>query len=121
MIHPLLTSPLMEDSDNLLFPNLEDPLAPPPTVVHTLADIDTGCSYRNAYNLLCRGKPKHILCGIILYIDKLALDRHGHLSLEPVYFTLSIFNKKNTQQTGSMAASRLYTQSWPTVKSRKLA
>jgi hypothetical protein len=48
LFHSLLTSPLMEDSDNLLFPNLEDPLAPPPTVVHTLADVDTGCSYRNA-------------------------------------------------------------------------
>ncbi len=94
MIHSLLTSPLMEDDNNLLFPNLEDPLAPPPAIVHTLADIDTGRSYRNAYNLLCRGRPKHIMCGIILYIDKLAVDRHGHLSLEPVYFTLSIFNQK---------------------------
>jgi hypothetical protein len=28
------------------------------------------------------------------YIDKLATGRHGHLSLEPVYFTLSFFNKK---------------------------
>jgi hypothetical protein len=63
-------------------------------VVHTLADIDTGRSYRNAYDLLCRGKPKHILCGIILYIDNLAVNRHGHLSLEPVHFTLSIFNQK---------------------------
>ena len=94
MIHSLLTSPLMEDDTNLLFPNLEDPLAPPPPIVLTLADIDTGRSYRNAYNLLCRGRPKHIMCGIILYIDKLAVDRHGHLSLEPVYFTLSIFNQK---------------------------
>jgi hypothetical protein len=94
MIHSLLTSPLMDDDNNLLFPNLSDPLAPPPDRVLTLADIDTGRSYRNAYNLLCRGRPKHMLCGIILYIDKLAVDRHGHLSLEPVYFTLSIFNQK---------------------------
>jgi hypothetical protein len=94
MIQSLLTSPLMEDDNNLLFPNLADPLAPPPDLVNTLADIDTGRSYRNAYNLLCRGRPRHILCGIILYIDKLAVDRHGHLSLEPVYFTLSIFNQK---------------------------
>jgi hypothetical protein len=35
-----------------------------------------------------------MLCGIIVYIDKLATDRHGHLSLEPVCFTLSIFNQK---------------------------
>ena len=94
MIHSLLASPLMDDDTNLLFPNLDDPLAPPPEVVHTLADIDTGRSYRQAYDLLCRGRPRHILCGIIIYIDKLAVDRHGHLSLEPVYFTLSIFNQK---------------------------
>jgi hypothetical protein len=94
MIQSLLTSPLMEDSTNLLFPNLDDPLAPPPDVVETLADIDTGRSYRRAYDLLCRGRPKHILCGILIYIDKLAVDRHGHLSLEPVYCTLSIFNQK---------------------------
>jgi hypothetical protein len=34
------------------------------------------------------------MCGVILYIHKLAVDRHAHLSLEPVYFTLSIFNQK---------------------------
>jgi hypothetical protein len=94
MIHSLLTSPLLEDDTNLLFPNLEDPLAPPPPIAHTLADIDTGRSYCNAYNLLCLGQPKHIMCGIILYINKLAVDHHGHISLEPVYFTLSMFNKK---------------------------
>jgi hypothetical protein len=84
----------MEDDDNLLFPNFEDPLAPPPAVVHKFADIDTGRSYRNAYNLLCCGLPKHIICGIIFDIDKLAVDRHRHLLLESVYFTLSIFNQK---------------------------
>ena len=94
MIHSLLTSPLMEDDSNLLFPNLDDPLEPPPAVVHMLADIDTGRSYGKAYDLLCHGFPCHILCGTIIYIDKLAVDRHGYLSLEPVYFTLSIFNQK---------------------------
>jgi hypothetical protein len=34
------------------------------------------------------------MCGIILYIDKLAVDCPGHLSLEPVYFTLSLFDQK---------------------------
>jgi hypothetical protein len=94
MVESLLTSSLMEDDSNLLFPDLNDPLAPPPVTVNTLADIDTGRIYRGAYDLLCRGRPNHVLCGIILYIDKLAVDRHGHLSLEPVYFTLSIFNQK---------------------------
>jgi hypothetical protein len=93
MIESLLYSSLAMDDNNLLFPNPDDPLAPPPTEVTTIADIDTGRVYRNAYNNLCN-RPNHILCGIIAYIDKLATDRHGHLSLEPVYFTLSIFKQK---------------------------
>jgi hypothetical protein len=93
MIESLLYSSLANDDSNLLFPNPEDPLAPPPTEVTSIADIDTGRVYRNAYNTLCH-RPNHLLCGIICYIDKLATDRHGHLSLEPVYFTLSIFKQK---------------------------
>jgi hypothetical protein len=77
------------DDNNLLFPNPDDPLAPPPIEVTNIADIDTGCVYRNAYNHLCH-RPNHLLCGIICYIDNLATDHHGHISLEPVYFTLSI-------------------------------
>jgi hypothetical protein len=33
-----------------------------------------------------------------LYFDKIATDRHGHLSLEPVYFTLTMFNRKTRNQ-----------------------
>ncbi len=93
MIESLLYSSLAKDDNNLLFPNPDDPLAPPPAEVQNIADIDTGTVYRNAYKNLCT-RPNHVICGIICYIDKLATDRHGHLSLEPVYFTLSIFNQK---------------------------
>jgi hypothetical protein len=93
MIESLIYSSLAKDDSNLLFPNPDDPLAPPPTEVTRIADIDTGRVYRNAYKNLCH-RPNDILCGIIAYIDKLATDRHGHLSLEPVYFTLSIFKQK---------------------------
>jgi hypothetical protein len=96
MIESLLYSSLVKDDNNLLFPNPDDPLAPPPAEVQNIADIDTGTVYRNAYKNLCT-RPNHVICGTICYIDnidKLATDRHGHLSLEPVYFTLSIFNQK---------------------------
>ena len=45
MIKSLLTSSLMEDDSNLLLPDLNDPLAPPPLVVNTLVDVDTGRIY----------------------------------------------------------------------------
>ncbi len=93
MVESLLYLLLAKDDKNLLFPNPDDPLAPPPAEVKNIADIDTGHVYRNAYKNLCTC-PNHVVCGIICYIDKLAMDRHGHLSLEPVYFTLSIFNQK---------------------------
>jgi hypothetical protein len=57
-------------------------------------NIDTGDVYRTAYKNLCT-RPNQVVCGIICYIDKLATGRHGHLPLEPFYFTLSSFNKKN--------------------------
>jgi hypothetical protein len=93
MIESLLYSPLMDDMSNLLFPNPENPLEGPPPMSDILADVDTGRAYRRAHTLLCT-EPHHLLCGIILYIDKIATDRHGHLSLEPVYFTLTMFNRK---------------------------
>jgi hypothetical protein len=83
MIEPLLYLSLAKDDNNLLFPNPDDPLAPPPSVVQNIADSDIGDVYRTSY-----------ICGIICYIDKLATGQRGHLSLEPVYFTLSIINKK---------------------------
>jgi hypothetical protein len=97
MIESLLYSSFGKDDNNLLFPNPDDPLAPPPSVVQNIADIDTGDVYRTAYKNLCT-RPNQVICGIICYIDKLATDRHGHLSLEPVYFTLSIFNQKTRNQ-----------------------
>jgi hypothetical protein len=93
MIESLLYSSLAKDDINLLFPNPDDPLAPPLSVVQKIADIDTGYVYRTAYKNLCT-RSNQVICGIICYIDKLATGRHGHLSLEPVYFTLSIFNQK---------------------------
>jgi hypothetical protein len=97
MIESLLYSPLMDNKDNLLFPNPSNPLEGPSPFSDVLADVDTGNAYRRAHRLLCT-EPHHLLCGIILYIDKIATDRHGHLSLEPVYFTLTMFNRKTRNQ-----------------------
>jgi hypothetical protein len=93
MIKSLLYSPLMDDDDNMLFPNLDNPLEGPPPISDILADVDTGKAFHCAHSLLCT-EPHHLLCGLILYIDKIATDRHGHLSLEPVYCTLTMFNRK---------------------------
>jgi hypothetical protein len=67
-------------------------------VVQNIADIDTGDVYWNAYKNLCT-RPNQVVCGINCYIYKLATDRHGHLSFESFYFTLSIFNQKTRNGT----------------------
>ena len=58
LIHSLLTSSLMDDDSNLLFPDLNNPLAPPPLEINTLADIDTGRIYRCAYDLPLSWSPQ---------------------------------------------------------------
>jgi hypothetical protein len=93
MIESLLYSSLAKDDNNLLFPNPDDLL-----VVQNIAGIGTGYVYRNAHKNLCT-RPNQVVCRIICYIDKLATGRHGHLSLEPIYFTLSIFNKKTRNRS----------------------
>jgi hypothetical protein len=45
MIESLLYSSLAKDDNNLLFPDPDDPLAPPTSVVQNIADIDTGNVY----------------------------------------------------------------------------
>jgi hypothetical protein len=90
IIESLLYSLLAKDDNNLLFPNPVNPMAPPPAEVQNIAYINTCHVYRNAHKNLCT-HPNQVVCGIICYIDKLATDQHGHLSLEPVYFTLSNF------------------------------
>ena len=97
MIKSLLYSPLMDDHNNLLFPNPDNPLEGPALLSEVLADVDTGRAYCRAHNLLCT-QPHHLLCGVILYIDKITTDRRGHLSLEPVYFTLTMFNRRICNQ-----------------------
>jgi hypothetical protein len=76
MIESLLYLSLAKDDNNLLFPNADDPLAPPPSVVQNIADIDTGDVYRNAHKNL-RTCPNQAVCGIICYMDKLATGQHG--------------------------------------------
>jgi hypothetical protein len=97
MVESLLYSLLAKDDKNLLFPNPDHLLAPAPAEVKNIADIHTGHVYHNAYKNLCTCQ-NHVVCGIICYIDKVATDRHGHPSLELVYFTLSIFNQTTRNQ-----------------------
>jgi hypothetical protein len=95
LIESLLYSSLVKDDNNLIFLNPDNPLAAPPSEVPpNIADIDTGNVHRNAPHKKPCTRPNHGVCGIICYTDKLAMDLHGHLSFELVYFPSPIFYQK---------------------------
>ncbi len=91
MLYSLLNHPSVMNDKTMLFPNPDDPLAEPLSEPEYLGDFETGRCYYVAYTTLCTARGQ-IICPIIFYIDKIAIDKTGHLCLEPVYFTLGLIN-----------------------------
>jgi len=69
--------------------------------MNLISDIDTSKWYRLTKAKLCVGE-KDVLCPINFFIDETIIDTKGHLTLEPVSFTLGIFNR----------ACRMTPQAW---------
>ena len=92
MIQSLLTDTNLNQDCNYLFANPDDPLGDLPTVPTTYGDIDSGSAYRDGFKNT-KQNANDLPCPLIIYMDKLTVDRHGHLSLEPVYFSLGIYNR----------------------------
>jgi hypothetical protein len=91
MVQSLLKASLMVE-ENLLFPDMDNPLPPPPPpMVETIANVDTGQVFRSAHGHLCTG-PNDVMCPLIMYLDRICINQHGHCSLEPGYATLGIYN-----------------------------
>jgi hypothetical protein len=92
MVQLLLKSSLMVE-ENMLFPDMDNPLAPPPPTAETIiADVDTGQVFRSAHGHLST-LPNDVLCPLIMYLDRICIDQHGRCSLEPgCYATLGIWN-----------------------------
>ena len=70
----------------------------------TIAEIQDSDWYKCAYDHYNKkiGKDSNrVICGIIITIDKTHTDWKGKLCLEPVQFTLSIFNTKTRKTKAS--------------------
>ena len=76
--------------DNLLFEG-GDPFSFPKRRINIVGDVNSGSWYINAHKHVCQ-KPDDVLVPIIFFIDGVTIDMHSHLNLEPVTFTLGIFN-----------------------------
>jgi len=88
MAQSLLEDQSLMKPENLLINNNNQPI--PDDVC---GDIDSGEWYKSATIRLCINK-EDVLCPIILFIDTTHLDKLSKWSLEPVLFTLGIFNRK---------------------------
>lgn len=87
----LLSDEDLMTEDNLLFEN-GNPFSVPRRRVNKVGDVNTGSWYINAYKKLCNN-VNDVLVPIILFIDGVTIDMYSHLNLEPVTFTLGIFNR----------------------------
>ena len=109
MIHSLLSDPNLMKDENLLF----DGQSPYPKfnentgkleISDILGDVNTGIWYKKACESLCEG-PIDIVCPIIMFIDGLTIDEYSNIQIEPVTFTLGIFNR----------ATRNKAEAWKTL------
>jgi hypothetical protein len=85
MARSLLEDETLMAPENLLINNL--------TPDDLLDDINSGEWYKAATIRLCINE-EDVLCPIILFIDATHVDKLSKWSLEPVLFTLGIFNRK---------------------------
>jgi hypothetical protein len=95
MAKSLLDDTSLMQPENLLLPPYSD------TPEDSCTDIHTGTWFKAAVVHLCHNNTD-ILCPIILFIDKTQVDKFSKWTLEPVLFTLGIFNR----------ATRNLSQAW---------
>ncbi len=79
----LMDEELMQSKNILLIESVEK----------EINDINTGLVYKNAFKVYVTDPTKERLIPINFFSDKTRTDIHGRLCLEPVQFTLGIFNR----------------------------
>ena len=90
MLWSLLTDPQCMKDDNLTFPG-NDPLQGPKTG-HVRNELHTGSWYKDACKRRCTHENDFLLV-LLIFIDSSNTDALSKLKIEPVQFTLSIFNR----------------------------
>ena len=92
LIVSLLLDPVIMQAHNLLM--FDSSYQDPSTASHeSYGDIHTGYWFQNAHKHLCKEK-NDLLCPLIFFIDGVGLDAMQRQGLEPVTFTLGIFNRQ---------------------------
>ena len=100
MFDSLLSDSELMREENLLFCAESETPSMLPMISNHLGDLNTGDWFKNAYIHLCT-EPCDILCPIIIFIDKTQVDQMSKWSLEPVLFTLGIFNRATRNKSSA--------------------
>jgi Plavaka transposase len=97
-LYSLLQDKDLMKPDNLLLPNNKPDK-------NVFDDVNSGTVFMTAQRIYVQNKDMEILVPIIFFSDKTHTDIHGRLCLEPVQFTLGIFNR----------ATRNLSKAWRTI------
>ena len=92
MVRSLLSDPELFVPENVLFSADSDSPIIPPHNGDNLGEIVSGDWYASAFAKLCTA-PNDFLCPLVLFIDKTHVDEFSCWTLEPVLFTLAVFNR----------------------------
>lgn len=104
----LLSDASLMQPENLVFDG-STPSAEPNFGSRWISELNHGSWYENAYNYYKENFgsiENKLICGIILSVDKTHTDVKGKLCLEPVKFSLTLFNTE-TRRKNSRAWRRL--------------
>ena len=72
----------------------ESNILPDEAIGKEINDVNSGSVWKNAKKIYIGDTSKERLIPIIFFTDKTHTDIHGRLCLEPVQFTLGIFNRE---------------------------
>jgi len=86
----LLHDPRLMKPDQLVFGTIGGPQDPLPASPAICGNVHTRDAFQRGFRAL-KTRADILPVAFIPCIDKLTVDQHGHLSLEPVCFTLSLF------------------------------
>lgn len=92
-VYSILTDPELMKPENLLLGPNGELQYDPSDMYGCLNDVNTGSCFRSAHQKYVLDEHD-LLCPIIFFSDKTHTDIHGRLCLEPVQFTLGIFNRE---------------------------
>ncbi len=101
MIKSMLGDPELMKAENLVVNQGvgSNPFAKYVSPDGRIGEINSGSWYSDTHDMMITNEEVEFLCPIVIYLDKTFIDVKGRYQMEPVVFTLSIFNQKLRNQS----------------------